>query len=99
MNEKIALITGASRGLGKVLAEKLVEHGYCVYAGVRDLKKAPKSTVPILLDMTSEEDLQGCVNKIIKEKMKIDLLIHNAAEAYWGAAESLTISEARQLLK
>lgn len=99
MDKKVALITGASRGLGKVLAEELVSAGYFVYAGVRDLIKAPESTSSILLDMACEEDLQNCVKTIIEEKGKIDLLIHNAAEAYWGAADSLTLAEARQLFE
>ena len=97
MKEPIALVTGASRGLGREIAALLVENGYRVYAGVRDIEKAPKGTTPVWVDLTNEESLRLCVNKIIEENGKIDVLINNAAVAYFGGVDTMTLKEVREL--
>ncbi len=99
LDRKIALVTGCSRGLGYALSEQLVQEGYVVYAGVRNEKKAPPKTIPILLEMTREKDIVRSVDQILSNEGKIDLVIHNAAEAYWGAADSLTLDEMRHLFE
>jgi NAD(P)-dependent dehydrogenase (short-subunit alcohol dehydrogenase family) len=97
MKQKIALITGASRGLGRALAEVLQKEGYLVYSGVRDITQFHEGTIPIALDLLNERSLTHCVETIIKERGAIDLLIHNAGIAYWGAVDSMTLAEAQNL--
>ncbi|QVL57775.1 MAG: SDR family NAD(P)-dependent oxidoreductase [Simkaniaceae bacterium] len=92
MTKKVALITGASKGLGKALAEALSKH-YTIYAGVRDTSKAPEGTLPIHLDLTKEETLTQAVDHIIIHHQKIDLLIHNAGVCYVGPVDSFTPQE------
>lgn len=99
MKDKIVLITGASKGLGKALAKELVSRGFCVYAGVRDLSQTPDNAIGVRLDLSNEESMQACVDQIIKEKEKIDVLINNAGIAFCGAVDSMTLNEVRELFE
>lgn len=94
MTKKIALITGASKGLGRALATSLSEN-YIVYSGVRDISKAPEKTLPIHLDLTDKETLSKAVDHIITHHKKIDLLIHNAGVCYVGPVDSMTSQETK----
>ncbi len=99
MKEPIALVTGASRGLGREIALLLAENGYRVYAGVRNIEEAPKGTIPVWVDLTNEESLRLCVTKIIEESGKIDVLVNNAAVAYFGGVDTMTLKEVRDLFE
>lgn len=99
MKKPVALITGASRGLGRSLAILLAKNGYHVYAGVRDVNQAPQETTPIWVDLTNEDSLCLCVDRIIQENGKIDLLVHNAGIAYFGGVDTATIKEVRDLFQ
>lgn len=94
---KTAIITGSSRGLGYLLAEMLAKQGFKVYAGVRKNAHAPMNTIPLQLDITSEADRQNAIARVLNECGNIDLIIHNAGQAYWGGADSLTIEELHSL--
>lgn len=99
MSEKIALVTGATKGLGKALAETLIDLGYIVYAAGRNIANAPEAAIAIELDLANETSIHKCVDQIIHEKGRIDLLVNNAAVAYWGAPDSMTIDEIRNLFE
>ena len=94
MKRQVVFITGASRGLGKKLAEKFVQEGSVVYSGVRDLSKAPQGTHPVHLDLEKEGTLIQAVKTIIASQGKIDILINNAGIAYVGPVDSMTLQEA-----
>ena len=69
---KVILITGGSSGIGKAIATYLSKNNaYIVYGSSRDLKKLENvSFLPIKLDVTSEESISDCVQKIIKDQVK-----------------------------
>jgi NAD(P)-dependent dehydrogenase (short-subunit alcohol dehydrogenase family) len=77
---KIALVTGASRGIGKGLADRLVELEYYVYCGVRTLSgnSDGNSSQEILLDVSSDESIQNASKEIKSKSGHLDLLINNA---------------------
>ncbi len=79
IQNSVALVTGANRGLGKVFAQKLLEGGARkVYAGARDPAKiAIPGVVPIKLDITSEADVRAAVAAC----GDVTLLINNAGIA------------------
>ena len=98
--KKVVLITGASRGLGNILANDLIGYGYRVYGGVRPgYKKKADLFFPVFLDLTREEDLQKCVDEIVKRENQIDILIQNAGLLYAGAPDTFTLEEIHYLFE
>lgn len=99
MGRKVILITGASAGIGKETSKKLLSEGHIVYAAARrieqmqDLKKLGAITVP--MDISKEEDIRACVDKIIKEQGRIDVLFNNAGFALYGSVEEVSLDDAR----
>lgn len=75
---KIALITGAGRGIGKVIAEQFVADGAIVY--VNDLQE-PKvdGAKSIAFDVTDSNALKAGLMQIYKEEGRIDCIVNNAA--------------------
>lgn len=102
-NTKIAIITGASRGIGKAIALKLAESGFTVVNIARntdDLNVLKKQITEkggkarsMTLDITSEKQVSKAVSAIIKEFGKIDLLINNAGFGVFKKAELLSADE------
>ncbi|MDF2936204.1 MAG: short-chain dehydrogenase [Paenibacillaceae bacterium] len=99
MNKKIILITGASSGIGKAASQKLLAEGNIVYATARrleqmqDLKK--KGAITLKMDISDEEAIQACIDKILKEQQRIDVLFNNAGFALYGSVEETSLSDAR----
>lgn len=99
MKGKIALITGASGGLGRVLSKDLVQKRYTVISCIRCQDKAPPDTWPVYLDFRDEETIEKAVSIILKNFNKIDCLIHTAGLACAGPVDSYTVSEAKELFE
>ncbi|WP_405146346.1 SDR family NAD(P)-dependent oxidoreductase [Sphaerisporangium sp. NBC_01403] len=76
---KIALVTGAGRGIGREIARQLVEHGMTVFAGVRNESHAPEGTRPVLLDVTDGGQVASAAKTIGEEFGRLDILVNNAA--------------------
>lgn len=98
--KKVALITGASSGIGKSTARKLLSEGYVVYGAARsvdkmaDLKKAGAHIMKI--DVTDETSIVDGVKKIVDEQGRIDVLINNAGYAVYGPVEDVSMEDARR---
>ena len=97
--KKIIFITGASKGLGKIVTQGLIKQGHTVYAGVRNLATAPVDAIPLVLDLRDENTMSEAIQHIIREEGVLDVLIHNAGIAYYGPVDSLTVSEAQDLFQ
>lgn len=96
---KQILITGISRGLGKILAEFLSQRGYIVYGTVRDLKNF-KDTTNIRyfnLDLQNNKSIDIAVDQIYQVAGSIDAVIHNAGIAYLDPADVMTNSESHHV--
>ncbi|MBB2911461.1 NAD(P)-dependent dehydrogenase (short-subunit alcohol dehydrogenase family) [Streptosporangium becharense] len=76
---KIALVTGAGRGIGRETARRLTEHGMTVFAGVREESHAPEGTRPVLLDVTDPAMAANAAKLIGEEFGRLDVLVNNAA--------------------
>lgn len=100
MEKKVILITGASSGIGKATAEKLIKEGHSVYCAARrveQMKDLENMGGHILaMDVTNEEQMISAVNQIIEERGKIDVLFNNAGYAIYGAVEDTSIADARR---
>lgn len=96
---KIAIVTGASSGIGKVTALQLQQDGYVVYGAARrveemnDLKV--KGIKVISLDLTDDTSMVNCINTITKTEGKIDVLINNAGYGNYGSIEECPIETGR----
>ncbi|MFA5792118.1 MAG: SDR family NAD(P)-dependent oxidoreductase [Candidatus Paceibacterota bacterium] len=78
-NKKVVLITGAGRGLGKVIAQKLVEEGFIVYGTYNTSNDVMVSGVNFLkLDITSEEECAKVIKTIVEKEKRLDVLINSA---------------------
>lgn len=100
MEKKVALITGASSGIGESAAILLHENGFKVYGAARRLEKMnhlkEKGISILSLDITKEHSIVNCVNTIIGKEGRIDVLVNNAGYGSYGAVEDVPMEEARQ---
>jgi short-subunit dehydrogenase len=98
-NKKIALVTGASSGLGKAFASALLTEGLSVYAAARRLELmsdlATRGASPIKMDITREDEVEAAVQRVEKEQGGVDVLINNAGFGMFGAMEDTSIDDAR----
>jgi len=98
--KKVAIVTGASSGMGESTAILLSQQGYIVYGAARrinDMKSLESKNVSILpLDLTQDESIVNCVNTVLEKEGRIDILINNAGYGSYGAVEDVSIDEARR---
>jgi len=88
---KVALVTGASSGIGEATAQRLAMAGYQVYGTSRRGARADQRSFAMLpLDVTSNESVEAAVTEALRLEGRIDLLVNNAgfAVAPAGAEES-----------
>ncbi|GAA1203470.1 oxidoreductase [Streptomyces hebeiensis] len=99
MPAKTALITGASSGIGKATALKLLDLGYTVYGAARNSDRlaavARARVLPLVMDVTDDESMRMGVGRIIAETGRIDVLVNSAGYGSYGAVEDVTPQEAR----
>ncbi len=91
MKNKVALVTGASSGIGEATAQLLSSAGYKVYGTSRRGGQAGQQSFEMLpLDVTKDESVEAAVQKLIETEGRIDLLVNNAGfgVAPSGAEES-----------
>lgn len=101
-NQKIALVTGANKGIGKEIARQLGELGYTVLVGSRDLGRgeaAAKELVAdglaaaaVRLEVTDEDSVRAAAGWIDREHGRLDVLVNNAAIIPEGDAAVTRIS-------
>lgn len=99
MKNKIALVTGASSGIGQATAEHLATAGYKVYGTSRRGAQAGQRSFEMLaLDVTSDESVDAAVRELIRREGRIDLLVNNAGFSVAPAgAEESSIEQARSI--
>ncbi|WP_169165481.1 oxidoreductase [Cellulomonas taurus] len=100
MTTKVALVTGASSGIGESTARRLTSLGYTVYGAARRtdrLKELSADGVRALaMDVTDDGSMAAGVQRIIGETGRIDVLVNNAGYGSYGAIEDVDIEEGRR---
>ena len=100
VSKKVAIVTGASAGMGKAIVRRLLADGWNVYGGARrvdqmaDLVALGAKTHA--LDVTEEEGMTAFVDWVLSAEGRIDALVNNAGYGSYGAVEDVPLSEARR---
>lgn len=97
--KQVALVTGASSGMGKEIAKRLMADGYQVYAAARQVEKmddlARLGARLVRMDVSSDAEMQAAVARIQHEAGGVDVLVNNAGFGLYGPAEDIGMDEAR----
>ena len=105
IENKIAIVTGASSGIGLAIARLLSERGAKVALVARSkeklgaLSRELPHSLPVPADMTVRADIEGAVKKTIDHFGGIDILINNAGRGYDSPVETMDIDEYRRTLE
>ncbi|NUA30583.1 oxidoreductase [Cupriavidus basilensis] len=99
MRGKIALVTGASSGIGQATAERLAKAGYKVYGTSRRAGTTGQRSFELLsLDVARDESVDAAVQKVMQLESRIDLLVNNAGFGVAPAgAEESSIEQAQSI--
>lgn len=109
--DKVAVVTGSSSGIGLLTAVELALNGHRVVATMRNLENrgrleeaAHKAGVRDRLDLrrldiTEFDSLPGAVDAIVRDHGRVDVLVNNAGFSVAGFAEDMTLDELRHQLE
>jgi len=96
---KVALVTGVSSGIGKATAARLSETGYRTFGTVRTPIGAEGNVEIVSLDVRDPASVEEGVATVFESAGRIDVLVNNAGASLLGAAEEMTVEEARDLFE
>lgn len=97
---RTALVTGASSGIGKMVARELNRAGFQVYGVARrvehmaDLKA--EGITPVSLDLTDDASICGYVEQVLSSTGHLDVPVNNAGYGSYGAIEDVPLAEGRR---
>lgn len=96
---KVALVTGASSGIGNAIARSLHRNGVTVYAGARRVNRMNDlddlGITTLALDVTDPISVENVVDRIVSETGRVDILVNNAGYGLMGALEDVPMDQAR----
>lgn len=96
----VALITGASSGIGRASAVALAKVGYRVFGTSRKPMTAPANGITMLVaDVTDDASVRTLIAEVMAAAGRIDLLVNNAGYALSGAAEESSIGQVQALFE
>ncbi len=89
LEEKVAIVTGAARGIGEVIARKYAENGAKIVIADVNISKAQEvaeeisenydtEAIAVETDVSNSEDVDKMVNKTVEKFGKVDILVNNA---------------------
>ena len=96
---QVALVTGASSGIGEAAARQMLAAGFTVYGTSRKAAAGEErdGVVFLPLDVTDDQSVADAVRGVLGRSGRIDVLVNNAGLGVTGAAEESSIEQARAL--
>ncbi|MFF3025814.1 oxidoreductase [Microbacterium sp. NPDC057944] len=100
MTKKVALVTGASSGIGEATARELHRRGFTVYGAARRADRLQRLTGDgiraVAMDVTDDDSMRSGIAEILADSGRIDVLVNNAGYGSYGALEDVDIDEGRR---
>jgi NAD(P)-dependent dehydrogenase (short-subunit alcohol dehydrogenase family) len=106
---KVALVTGAARGIGMACAVAMAEAGADVVVGLKEkssgeevverIKKTGRGVLPVQMDISKLDDIRGAIPEILKHFHRIDILVKNAGVGAPNKAEEVTEKDFDETIK
>ena len=99
-DQPVAFVTGASRGIGRFVAERLAADGYAVFGCSRFVEETTRNGVELFpADVTNEEAIKRLLSRIRRQRGRLDAVIHCAGVATMNHALLTPTSTAEDLLR
>lgn len=109
LKDKVCLITGASRGIGKAIAERYAQEGAIVYANARTegsidewamqcSKENSTKVIPLYFDVVDNNAAKSAIMQIKKEQGKLDVLVNNAGVVTYELLSMIDFDKLREML-
>jgi short-subunit dehydrogenase len=96
--KRVAIVTGASAGIGDATTRALASAGYRVFGTYRKPPHSKSASVEYLVcDVTSDGSVEAAVNEVLAKAGRIDLLVNNAGVGLIGGAEESSLAQAKSL--
>jgi NAD(P)-dependent dehydrogenase (short-subunit alcohol dehydrogenase family) len=96
--QKVAIVTGISSGIGRATAGELAARGFRVFGTVRSPGAvAPEGVLPVVLDVRDEASIEAAVADVLARTGRIDVLVNNAGGSIVGAIEETDTRQAQGL--
>ena len=111
LNGKLAVVTGANRGIGRSITETFAENRCDIFACMREVTLETKKWLknlenkfnivitPIELDLSDEDSIKNSIKQIFSTSKRIDILVNNAGIASGGLFQMTPISELRKVFE
>lgn len=108
MAASIAIVTGTSSGIGLSVAIHLAKAGFTVVATMRNLAKAERLRARAqeegvsldlrVMDVESDDSVRQCVEGVLKQYGRVDLLVNNAGVGFFGTLEQTPLEAAKKIM-
>lgn len=104
IKDKIVIVTGASEGIGRSIAEKLAENGAKVVLAARNDEKLAElahklpGSLAVHTDMSDENEIKNLIDRTMEVYGRVDILINNAGQGMYGPVESIDIDKYKHIM-